>query len=87
MKWEKSMTAYGVTVDAADIQAAWDKWIKKPPRTAFGLEYAIEEQKRVVSMDPYAMRIADRMLQKARKAGVIRYSSGAWYLCGKSEAQ
>ena len=85
--WPKSMTAYGVTMQRETLEAAWEAWLAMPahiPRGALSLQTRLELQGAPEFSGsgwfdgPVAARIADRMLQRARKAGVIRWNDKAW---------
>ena len=76
MKFTKPIMSYGYTATPEQLQAAWDEWRScgtDRRNLASGLEGIIWE------FNPNgSMRMADRMIQMARKAGHIKYINGKW---------
>lgn len=74
IEW-KPMRSKGVIVPAEVLAAAWGKW---SPQLGYGRLGGLicQEFKGAGYPDPDWWRIADRMIQKARKAGVIRLGAG-----------
>ncbi len=82
MIWDKPITADGCTATPEQMTEAWEQWGKGlGPRTALNLAGALRRAG-AVGTNKYwpTARVADRMLQKARKAGVIRFEGGRWHL-------
>jgi len=88
MDWPASMTAYGVTVQRETLEEAWENWwgpwtssqrgwllMKELREVALWVTY--HPDARNVSTGVWS-RIADRMLQRARMAGVIRFNGKEW---------
>jgi len=86
MDWPASMTAYGVTVQRETLEAAWENWWARGTRTRlilgdfiFGVAWRVtREENACFISDRVAGKFADRMLQRARKAGVIRFDGKVW---------
>lgn len=80
MKFTKPITSCGYTATPEQLQAAWDEWRSKVSFDmngyASGLESIVWEFDK--NNRNYSMRMADRMIQMARKAGHIKYINGRW---------
>lgn len=79
MIWDKTMTVEGATATPAQLTDAWGRWMLDPLKTAARLASILSS----VGVDGPAKywptaRLADRMLQRARKAGEIRFEKGRW---------
>jgi len=71
------MIVYGVQFPDNVLETAWENAVAK------GLSYAVLQ--REFTLLGYApgdrtARAADRLLQKKRKEGVVKYEKGAWVL-------
>lgn len=80
----KPITAEGATATPEQLREAWTLFWLCECQTAGDLTAILEDQD-VPDRGPKgyhwpSYRIADRMLQRARKAGVIRYERGRWVL-------
>lgn len=77
----KPITADGATATPEQMARAWSSWVAGSLMTATTLESALIRAG-VVGTARYwpAARVADRMLQRARKAGVIHFVKGGWEL-------
>ena len=81
MIWDKPITADGHTATPEQMQAAWDGWVRNLPAGYHNLTGKLIRAGAGMGTSPYrCARVTDRMLQKARKAGVIRYEGGRWHL-------
>lgn len=81
--WTKPITAYTITVSPEQQAEAWMQvWGGRTGITAAGLSYQLVQVGvlRWRKGDRVAAGVAHRMLQHARKAGVIRYERGRWHL-------
>lgn len=78
------MSADGAEATAEQLTAAWVRWCDGRLMTATALATTLLRVgvcgKNVCW--PTA-RLADRMLQKARKAGAIRFEKGRWVMCAE----
>lgn len=73
------MTSYGVRFKAESIAYAWENW--DPSRGYQNLERHLvsEDGRTSASLDGrITMRVADRIMQKARKSGLAVYKDGQW---------
>lgn len=79
MIWDKSITADGATATPEQLTDAWGRWLLDPLRTATRLADILTSVG-VVGTAKYwpTAPVADRMLQRARKAGEIRFVKGRW---------
>lgn len=81
MNWDKPISADGCTATPEQMTEAWKRWGDRGPRTAMYLAFALERAGAVGTNKFWPTgRVADRMLQKARKAGAIRFVKGTWVL-------
>lgn len=79
MIWDKPITADGHTATPEQLQKAWARWVRNLPEDASLLTGILCSEGAGTNARPWrCSRIADRMLQKARKAGAIRYEKGQW---------
>ena len=83
MIWDKTITADGATATPEQLTKAWTRWVADSAvrKTKNDLAHYLTESG-VIGTDKYwpTDRLADRMLQSARKAGEIRYVKGRWEL-------
>ena len=79
MDWDKPITADGATATPEQLTEAWRRWLADPLRTATRLASVLTSVG-VVGTRKYwpTARVADRMLQRAHKAGAIRFVKGRW---------
>jgi hypothetical protein len=77
MNTEKTMTVKGVTITAEQIKAG-EKRMTQEPFYFLNVEYALIHAG-VPSENAVAYRAADRLLQIARKAGLIEYKNKMWH--------
>ena len=76
--WSRGITADGATASPEQLRAAWEYWRLKELKTATTLENCLlRAGVRNARCWPLA-RVADRMLQRARKAGAIKFVRGRW---------
>lgn len=77
--WTTPISANGCTATPEQMQKAWARWRLSGLKTATSLAADLERAG-AAGTNAYwpTDRVADRMLQKARKAGVIRFSKGRW---------
>jgi hypothetical protein len=80
MNWERPITADGATATPEQLRAAWQRWSLESRKSATTLAVILQQVgvEGTAKFWPTA-RVADRMLQAARKAGVIRYAKGQWH--------
>lgn len=85
--WARGITAEGGEATVDQMREAWRMWMKRGLKTQADLEGLLSGQGVPYFGRPAthgrmqgrpAARIADRMLQRARKAGVIRFVKGRW---------
>ena len=79
MVWSTPRTGGGATVSPEHQQAAWDGWRQQGYGRASALtrwlEFAVADER---DASPNYYPIADKMLQRARKAGAIRFNGRVW---------
>lgn len=81
MIWDKPIVADCHLATPEQLQTAWDRWLRILPGDATSLAGILCREGAGTDARPWrCARVADRMLQKARKAGVIRYERGRWHL-------
>ena len=85
MIWDKPITADGHTATPEQLQAAWDRWIRNLPEDAALLTGILCREGAGTNARPWrCARVADRMLQKARRrlfvAGIIGVVAEAYGL-------
>jgi hypothetical protein len=83
MIWDKPIMAGGATATPEQLSEAWSAWRSGTDRKAPGLTRALQSAG-VHGTHRYHRtpdRVAGRMLQKARKAGAIRFVKGWWEDC------
>lgn len=79
MIWDKPITADGCTATPEQMQKAWDEWVFTGRRGKAALAYLLTKAGAVGTCKFWPTgRVADRMLQKARKAGAVRFVKGRW---------
>ena len=79
--WTKPITADGHDATVEQQKAAWVGWIGCGCRTSSTLAHWLIRSG--AGNDVFSWRcdrVADKMLQRARKAGVIRFEKGRWQL-------
>ncbi len=82
MIWDKPITADGCTATPEQLTKAWERWVEsRDLKTATSLAVALTRAGAVGTCKFWpTARVADRMLQKARKAGAIRFERGQWHI-------
>lgn len=87
MVWDRAMKVKDASATPEQLQAAWDKWCKDAPQRRAYLHLSIYLRDAGATRLPCVSwpftRLADRMLQKARKAGEIEYRCGRWHIVGR----
>ena len=77
--WYNGMTADGATATQEQLHQAWAAFEASLPAKARTLELALTDAGVTGTNQHYPThRLADRMIQKARKAKLITYSGGVW---------
>ena len=74
--WPARMTRDGCTATAEQMAEAWAAWW---PRLPEHRAYLVVDLPINRISQPWAHRLADAMLQRARKAGIIEYRQGRWW--------
>lgn len=74
--WPETMTRNGETATREQMAAAWEKW------DWHSYSHLAAKLSNAGAGDPHkkwtCIRLADSMLQRARKAGHIRFEGGKW---------
>lgn len=77
--WDKPITAGGSTATPEQLRAAWEGWTRATLKSATTLATHLSRVGVTGSAKFWPTAgVADRMLQRARRAGVIRYVNGRW---------
>lgn len=74
MEWREIKTA-GKTFPPEHLNAAWAEWLRRMGDSYQPLWVILE---RVTGDEAGCDRTADKMLQRARRAGVIRWNGKTW---------
>lgn len=81
MIWDKPITADGCTATPEQQQAAWKSWIERGNgRTSDLAGFLVNAGAGNSAHRWRCSEVAHRMVQKARKAGVIRFNGRGWEL-------
>ena len=77
--WDKPITADGATASPEQQAEAWRLWLRRSEKSASGLAADLRTAGVVGTAQSWPThRVADRMLQKARKGGAVCYVNGRW---------
>lgn len=80
-KWVgwSDMQSYGHVFTKEAISWAWDQWDASRGYQNLERHLVSQDGRTAASLDGrVTMRVADRMMQKARKAGLARFHDGKW---------
>ena len=84
MKWDKPISAGRADATPEQMQNAWRAWVSDhriEDRTARRLATLLCLVGAISAPSRWpCARVADRMIQKARKAGVIEFRKGRWHV-------
>lgn len=74
MKWREIKTG-GLTFTPEQLAEAWEQWLRHPRRDLMALDFIL---RRVTGYEEGCNRTGDKMLQRARRAGVVRWNGKTW---------